>query len=40
MESDPIQRFHRDANGASHHAALSWDVWAEQYGRQLLELGP
>jgi alkylation response protein AidB-like acyl-CoA dehydrogenase len=40
MDSDPIQRFHRDAHGASHHAALGWDVAAEQYGRQALGLGP
>ena len=40
MESEPIQRFHRDAHAASHHAALAWDVWAEQFGRQALGLGP
>jgi len=40
MDSDPIQRFHRDAHGASHHAALGWDVAAEQYGRAALGLGP
>jgi 3-hydroxy-9,10-secoandrosta-1,3,5(10)-triene-9,17-dione monooxygenase len=40
MDSDPIQRFHRDAHGASHHAALGWDVAAEQYGQQALGLGP
>ena len=40
MDSDPIQRFHRDAHAASHHAALAWDVWAEQFGRQALGLGP
>jgi 3-hydroxy-9,10-secoandrosta-1,3,5(10)-triene-9,17-dione monooxygenase len=39
LESEPIQRFHRDVHGASHHAALSWDVWAEQFGRQALGLG-
>jgi 3-hydroxy-9,10-secoandrosta-1,3,5(10)-triene-9,17-dione monooxygenase len=38
MDSEPIQRFHRDAHAASHHAALSWDVWAEQFGRQALGL--
>jgi 3-hydroxy-9,10-secoandrosta-1,3,5(10)-triene-9,17-dione monooxygenase len=40
MDSEPIQRFHRDAHAASHHAALSWDVWAEQFGRQAFGLGP
>jgi len=30
----------RDAHGASHHAALSWDVVAEQFGRQALGLSP
>ena len=40
MDSEPIQRFHRDAHAASHHTALAWDVWAEQFGRQALGLGP
>ena len=41
MDSEPIQRFHRDVHAVSHHAALAWDVWAEQFGRQvLLGLGP
>ncbi|HSF01928.1 MAG TPA: acyl-CoA dehydrogenase family protein [Solirubrobacterales bacterium] len=40
LESEPIQRFHRDVHGASHHAALGWDVPAEQFGRQALGLGP
>ena len=39
LESDPIQRFHRDVHGASHHAALTWDLPAEQFGRQALGLG-
>jgi 3-hydroxy-9,10-secoandrosta-1,3,5(10)-triene-9,17-dione monooxygenase len=39
LESDPIQRFHRDVHGASHHAALTWDPPAEQFGRQALGLG-
>ena len=38
MDSEPIQRFHRDAHGASHHAALTWDPVAEQYGRAALGL--
>lgn len=40
MDSEPIQRFHRDAHAASHHAALGWDVAAELFGRQALGLGP
>jgi alkylation response protein AidB-like acyl-CoA dehydrogenase len=39
LESEPIQRFHRDVHGASHHAALTWDAVAEQFGRTLLEGG-
>ena len=38
LQSEPIQRFHRDAHAASHHAALTWDSWAEQFGRQALGL--
>ncbi len=38
FESEPIQRLHRDAHAASHHAALSWDIAAEQYGREALGL--
>jgi 3-hydroxy-9,10-secoandrosta-1,3,5(10)-triene-9,17-dione monooxygenase len=40
LESEPIQRFHRDVHGAAHHAALGWDAVAEQFGRQALGLGP
>jgi 3-hydroxy-9,10-secoandrosta-1,3,5(10)-triene-9,17-dione monooxygenase len=40
LESEPMQRFHRDVHGASHHAALTWDAIAEQFGRQALRLGP
>ena len=40
LASDPLQRFHRDAHGAAHHAALGWDVAAEQFGRQALGLPP
>ncbi len=36
LESDPLQRFHRDVHSASHHAALAWDTWAEDFGRQAL----
>jgi 3-hydroxy-9,10-secoandrosta-1,3,5(10)-triene-9,17-dione monooxygenase len=35
-ESEPLQRFHRDAHAASHHAALAWDGAAEAYGRTAL----
>jgi 3-hydroxy-9,10-secoandrosta-1,3,5(10)-triene-9,17-dione monooxygenase len=38
VDSEPLQRFHRDAHGASHHAALGWDAAAEAYGRQALGL--
>jgi 3-hydroxy-9,10-secoandrosta-1,3,5(10)-triene-9,17-dione monooxygenase len=37
LESEPLQRFHRDAHAASHHASLAWDPAAEAYGR--LRLG-
>jgi 3-hydroxy-9,10-secoandrosta-1,3,5(10)-triene-9,17-dione monooxygenase len=40
LESEPLQRFHRDAHAVSHHAALSWDAVAEQFGRQALGLPP
>jgi alkylation response protein AidB-like acyl-CoA dehydrogenase len=36
LDSESIQRFHRDVHTASHHAALTWDTFAEQYGRSLL----
>ena len=38
VESEPLQRFHRDAHTASHHAALAWDAAAEAFGRQVLGL--
>ena len=34
VEADPLQRFHRDAHGASHHTALAWDAAAEAFGRE------
>ena len=40
LESDVIQRFHRDAHAASHHTALVWDVSAENFGRVALGLTP
>jgi 3-hydroxy-9,10-secoandrosta-1,3,5(10)-triene-9,17-dione monooxygenase len=36
LESDALQRFHRDAHAAAHHAALGWDAAAENFGRQAL----
>jgi 3-hydroxy-9,10-secoandrosta-1,3,5(10)-triene-9,17-dione monooxygenase len=39
LDGEPIQRFHRDAHGASHHAALSWDLVAEQFGRHAMGVG-
>ena len=38
LDSDAIQRFHRDTHGASHHFSLSWDTPAEQFGRVALGL--
>ena len=38
LEPEPIQRFHRDAHAASHHAGLVWDGVAEQFGQTLLRL--
>jgi 3-hydroxy-9,10-secoandrosta-1,3,5(10)-triene-9,17-dione monooxygenase len=38
VDSEPLQRFHRDAHAASHHANLAWDAAAEQYGREALSL--
>ena len=38
--TEPLQRFHRDAHSLSHHAALGWDVAAEQFGRVALGLRP
>ena len=40
LDAEPIQRCHRDAHGASHHAALSWDLVAEQFGRQAMGIAP
>jgi 3-hydroxy-9,10-secoandrosta-1,3,5(10)-triene-9,17-dione monooxygenase len=37
---EPIQRYHRDINAASHHGSLVWDLAAEEYGRQALGLEP
>ncbi len=35
-----LQRFHRDIHAATHHASLSWDGVAEQYGRVRMGLDP
>jgi len=40
LESDALQRFHRDAHAASHHTALVWDLSAENFGRVALGLAP
>ena len=40
LESEAMQRFHRDAHAASHHQGLSWDTAAEEFGRQALGLPP
>jgi 3-hydroxy-9,10-secoandrosta-1,3,5(10)-triene-9,17-dione monooxygenase len=40
FDSSAIQRFHRDAHAASHHAGVAWDTMAEQYGRVRLGLPP
>jgi 3-hydroxy-9,10-secoandrosta-1,3,5(10)-triene-9,17-dione monooxygenase len=40
LESNPLQRFHRDAQAASQHRMLRWDEHAEQYGRVALGLDP
>jgi 3-hydroxy-9,10-secoandrosta-1,3,5(10)-triene-9,17-dione monooxygenase len=39
-ESEAMQRCHRDIHAGSHHQGLSWDVAAEDYGRQALGLPP
>jgi 3-hydroxy-9,10-secoandrosta-1,3,5(10)-triene-9,17-dione monooxygenase len=40
VDAEPLQRFHRDAHAASHHANLVWDAAAEHFGRQALGLDP
>lgn len=40
FDSQPMQRFFRDAHVASHQGALLWDVSGEQYGRAALGLPP
>ena len=40
FDSSPIQRAHRDVHAGSHQVALTWDTYAEQYGRVRLGLEP
>lgn len=40
QESNPLQRFHRDALAAAQHMAIRWDTYAEQYSRVALGLDP
>jgi 3-hydroxy-9,10-secoandrosta-1,3,5(10)-triene-9,17-dione monooxygenase len=40
LESEALQRFHRDVHAASHHQGISWDAAAEDFGRQTLGLAP
>jgi hypothetical protein len=38
LESNPLQRFQRDAHAASQHFSIRWDENAELYGRVALGL--
>jgi 3-hydroxy-9,10-secoandrosta-1,3,5(10)-triene-9,17-dione monooxygenase len=40
LETETLQRFHRDVHAASHHRGISWDAAAENFGRQALGLPP
>jgi alkylation response protein AidB-like acyl-CoA dehydrogenase len=40
LESNPLQRFHRDALAASQHFGVRWDENAELYSRVALGLEP
>jgi 3-hydroxy-9,10-secoandrosta-1,3,5(10)-triene-9,17-dione monooxygenase len=40
LDSNPLQRFHRDAVAASQHFGTRWDENAELYGRVALGLEP
>lgn len=40
METEALQRFHRDVHAASHHQGINWDAAAENFGRQSLGLEP
>jgi 3-hydroxy-9,10-secoandrosta-1,3,5(10)-triene-9,17-dione monooxygenase len=38
FDASPIQRAHRDVHAGAHQIALTWDTYAEQYGRARLGL--
>jgi 3-hydroxy-9,10-secoandrosta-1,3,5(10)-triene-9,17-dione monooxygenase len=40
LDSDPMQRHHRDVHAGAHHVMLGWDTAAEGYGRLALGLPP
>jgi alkylation response protein AidB-like acyl-CoA dehydrogenase len=40
LDSDPMQRHHRDVHAGAHHVMLRWDAAAEAYGRSALGLPP
>ena len=40
FDSDPLQRFHRDAQAAAHRDTLIMDIGGQQYGRVALGLDP
>jgi alkylation response protein AidB-like acyl-CoA dehydrogenase len=40
LDTETLQRFHRDVHAASHHRGISWDAAAENFGRQALGLPP
>jgi 3-hydroxy-9,10-secoandrosta-1,3,5(10)-triene-9,17-dione monooxygenase len=39
-EASPLQRIHRDLHAGSHQVGVSWDPFAEQYGRIQFGLEP
>ena len=40
LDSDPMQRHHRDVHAGAHHVMLGWDAAAEGYGRLVFGLPP
>jgi alkylation response protein AidB-like acyl-CoA dehydrogenase len=40
FDGSALQRAHRDVHAGSHQVALTWDTYAEQYGRVRLGLEP
>lgn len=40
LDPSPLARMHRDVNAGSHQMALTWDDYAELYGRVRLGLDP